>query len=112
MGVKKKKKKKKSSKKGKRSSVRQKQSFQRNSIVSGNTISFINKPLSNCVFITWVKKLGIKHFRGIKSRDNLPNQIKKNEWGILNLDTQIGPRTHWKAYTNGDEYAEYFDSFG
>ena len=62
--------------------------------------------------IAWVKKLGIKHFRGIKSRDNLPNQIKKDECGIINLDTFIGPGTHWVAYRSGNEYAEYFDSFG
>ena len=60
----------------------------------------------------WVKKLGIKHFRGIKSRDNLPKLIKKDECGIINLDTHIGPGTHWVAYRNGDKYAEYFDSFG
>ena len=113
-GSKKKKKqnKKKSSEKGKRSSVRQKQSFQRNTLVRGNTISFINKPLSNFDLIARVKKLGIKHFRGIKSKDNLPKQIKKNECGIINLDTHIGPGTHWIAYRNGDKYAEYFDSFG
>ena len=70
-----------------------------------NTTSFINKPVSNFDFITWVKKLGIKHFRGIKSRDNLPNQMKKNECGIINLDTHFGPGRHWIAYRNGDKYA-------
>ena len=95
-----------------RSSVRQKQSFQRNTLVRGNTISFTNKPLTNFDLIVRVNKLGIKHFRGIKSRDNLPKQIKKNECGIINLDTHIGPGTHWIAYRNGDKYAEYFDFFG
>ena len=33
----------------------------------------------------WVKKLGIKHFRGIYSRDGLPRKIKK-ECRIINLD--------------------------
>ena len=32
----------------------------------------------------WVKKLGIKHFRGIYSRDGLPKKIRK-ECGIINL---------------------------
>ena len=32
--------------------------------------------------------------------------------GIINLDSQIGPGTHWVAYRNGDIHAEYFDSFG
>ena len=75
-------------------------------------MKFINKPLSNFDLLSWVKKLGIKNFRGIKSRDNLPKQIKKDECGIINLDTYIGPGTHWVAYRNGDKYAEYFDSFG
>ena len=72
----------------------------------------MNKPLSNFDLLNWVKKLGIKHFRGIYSRDVLPKQIKKDECGIFNLDTQIGPGTHWVAYRNGKNEAEYFDSFG
>ena len=59
----------------------------------------------------WVKRLRIKHFRGIFSRDNLPKQIKR-ECGIVNLDYNIGPGTHWVAYRNVDRYCEYFDSFG
>jgi len=58
------------------------------------------------------QQLGIKHFRGVYSRDILPKQIKKDECGIINLDTQIGPGTHWVAYRNGKNEAEYFDSFG
>ena len=38
---------------------------------------FINKALSNFEIMDWVKKLGIKNFRGIYSRDNLPKKIKK-----------------------------------
>ena len=59
----------------------------------------------------WVKQLGIKNFRGIYSRDNLPDQISK-ECGIINLDSQIGSGTHWAAYRNIDNFCEYFDSFG
>ena len=77
-----------------------------------NNIKFINKPLSNFDLMDWAIKLGIKHFRGIYSRDNLPAIMKKNECGIVNLDSQIGPGTHWVAYRNGDKYGEYFDSFG
>ena len=60
----------------------------------------------------WVKQLGIKNFRGVFSRDNLPEQIRKSECGIVNLDTHIGPGTHWIAYRNGNRWCEYFDSFG
>ena len=75
-------------------------------------MKLINKPLSNFQLIDWVKKLKIKHFRGIYSRDNLPQKMKKDEVGIINLDSQIGAGTHWVAYRNGDKYVEYFDSFG
>ena len=75
-------------------------------------LKFVNKALSNFDLMDWVKKLGIKHFRGIYSRDNLPKHIKKGV-GIINLDTQIGQGTHWVAYRNiGPKYTEYFDSFG
>ena len=74
--------------------------------------------MSNIDLLNWVKKLGIKNFRGVYSRDALPTKILKNEVGIIpiniiiNLDSQIGPGTHWVAYRNRDKHAEYFDSFG
>ena len=76
-------------------------------------IKFINKPLSNFDLLNWVEQLGIKHFRGVFSRDNLPNQIEKKECGVINLDSQIGPGAHWVCYRNIDkDVCEYFDSFG
>ena len=74
----------------KRTTTRKKQPFQLNSINRGH---FVIKPLSNFDLMDWVKKLGIKHFRGIYSRDGLPNRIKK-ECGIINLDDITGPGTH------------------
>ena len=69
--------------------------------------------MSNIDLLNWVKKLGIKHFRGVYSRDGLPKQIKKDECGIINLDSQLGPGTHWVAYRNVESTCcEYFDSFG
>ena len=59
----------------------------------------------------WIKKLGIKYFRGIYSRDGLPKIIKK-ECGIINLDNMSGPGTHWVAYRNINNIVEYFDPFG
>ena len=59
----------------------------------------------------WVKKIDIKHFRGIYSRDGLPNKIRK-ECGIINLDDMTGPGTHWVCYRNIDNLVEYFDPFG
>ena len=49
----------------------------------------------------WIKILGIKHFRGIYSRDGLPKKIRK-ECGIINLDDMTGPGTHWVCYRNID----------
>ena len=103
---------KKSSKKGRRSASRKKQSIQKRSSSKHPSISFIDKPLSNFDLFNWVEKLGIKYFRGIYSRDALPPKILKNEVGIINLDSKIGPGTHWVAYRNGEKGAEYFDSFG
>ena len=68
--------------------------------------------MSNYDLLNWVKQLGIKYFRGVFSRDALPRQIKNKECGIVNLDSQIGPGTHWVAYRNIDRFCEYFDSFG
>ena len=68
---------KKKDQKGKRSAVRQKQSIQGDSINRRHSVKFINKPLSNFELLDWVKKLKIKHFRGIYSRDNLPQKMKK-----------------------------------
>ena len=60
----------------------------------------------------WIKRLGIKNFRGIYSRDGLPKKIKK-ECGIINLDDITGPGTHWVCYRNGESgFYEYFVPFG
>ena len=114
MGVKPKKKstQKKDLKKRRRSASRKKQSIQKRSSSEHSVVVFVNKPLSNFDLLNWVKKLGIKHFKGVYSRDALPTKMLKNEVGIINLDSQIGPGTHWVAYRNVDSTCEYFDSFG
>ena len=92
----------------KRSSFRKKQPIQLN---SNSRNHFVIKPLSNFDLMDWVKKLGIKHFRGIYSRDGLPKKIRK-ECGIINLDDMTGPGTHWVCYRNINNIVEYFDPFG
>ena len=78
-----------------------------------NAVRFINKPLSNIDLLQRVKQLGIKYFRGIYSRDNLPDKIHKLETGIINLDDSMGGGSHWICYRNVDkQYCEYFDPFG
>ena len=57
--------------------------------------------------------MGIKYFRSIYSRDQLPDQIKKKECGIINLDSIEGQGIHWVCYRNIDkQMVEYFDPFG
>ena len=74
---------------------------------------FVNKPLSNFDLEKWIDDLGIKHFRSIYSRDRLPDQIRKKECGIINLDSIEGEGTHWVCYRNIDkQMVEYFDPFG
>ena len=92
----------------KRSTTRKKQPIQLNSNTRNH---FVIKPLSNFDLMDWVKKLGIKHFSGIYSRDGLPHAIRK-ECGIINLDDIQGPGTHWVCYRNLDNVVEYFDPFG
>lgn len=45
-------------------------------------------------------------------RDTLPEQIKENESGIVNLDSIRGDGTHWVCYYKEGFHIEYFDSFG
>lgn len=72
----------------------------------------MNEPFSNFDLIDWVKKLGIKPFCGVFSRNNLPQKIQK-ECGIVNLDNKTGPRTRWVCYRNIDPVVtEYFDPYG
>ena len=73
---------------------------------------FVNKPLSNFNLEKWIDDLKIKHFRSIYSRDRLPDQIRKKECEIINLDSIEGEGTHWVCYRNLDEnMTEYFDPF-
>ena len=73
----------------------------------------INKPLSNFDLEGWINKLEIKHFRGIFSRDALPDKILKKECGIINLDDIVGQGTDWVCYRNLEKnLIEYFDPFG
>ena len=100
-------------KKGKGTAARQKQPIQFNPNSRNNIVRFINKPLSNIDLLHWVIPLGIKYFRGIYSRDNLPNKIHKLETGIINLHDSMGGGSHWVCYRNVDkQFCEYFDSFG
>ena len=87
-----------------------KQPFQGCITLRSHPLRLENKPLSNFKLLDWVQELGIERFRGVFSRDNLPNKIKR-ECGILNLYSSSGPGTHWVCYRNIGKYCEYFHSF-
>ena len=90
--------------------IRKKQSIQRN---PNSWKHFVNKPLSNFDLEKWVDDLEIIYFRSIYSRDRLPDQIRKKECGIINLDSIEGQGTHWVCCRNIDKLmVEYFDPFG
>lgn len=45
-------------------------------------------------------------------RDKLPFKRRKIECGVINLDNNDGPGTHWVAYKIRNKKIIYFDSFG
>lgn len=45
-------------------------------------------------------------------RNGLPLKIRIRESGIVNLDDQHGPGTHWTAYVKHGGNILYFDSIG
>lgn len=70
-----------------------------------------NRPLNELDLYRFAKDL--PNFRGVFMKDCLPLQPHKNECGILNLDLNSGPGTHWTAYyKKGSKRIIYFDSFG
>ena len=67
---------------------------------------FQNKPMSNFDIMNWVKELkNIKQFDGVFNKDS--RQWASN-CGIINLDSNNGPGTHWVCYVD----SFYFDPFG
>lgn len=45
-------------------------------------------------------------------RDGLPKRCRETECGVINLDSEIGPGTHWVSYYKKKKDCFYFDSFG
>ena len=71
--------------------------------------------LTNIELAEYVKTLGIKHFRGVYMRDTLPKTgPRREECGIMNLNTSREPGSHWICYFKDDTTRRriYFDSFG
>jgi hypothetical protein len=88
-----------------------------NKIKVGSDKHFVilqNEPLSNFQLLDAVKQLKIKNFRGVFLRNELPKQPRKNECGILNLDSSDSLKngTHWVAWYKKNLDKIYFDSYG
>lgn len=45
-------------------------------------------------------------------RTSLPNKPWNHECGVVNMDDESGPGTHWVAYKKVGKIVIYFDSFG
>lgn len=71
-----------------------------------------NKELTNEELIKYATCLKIPFFRGVYMKDALPDKIRKNETGIVNLDNSVGSGTHWICYKKLGNTVYYFDSFG
>lgn len=71
-----------------------------------------NKPLDELDIYDNMKRLKVKHFRGVFMRNDLPKKCLNSKCGIINLDSSDGPGTHWVAYGKRSNGIYYFDSFG
>jgi len=71
-----------------------------------------DKTLTNFDLIEYVDKLNIPKFRGVFMRDTLPVEPKKEECGIVNLNTSVERGSHWVCYYKNGLNRIYFDSYG
>lgn len=51
-------------------------------------------------------------YLGTFPKDELPIKLSTHQSCIINLDNHDGPGTHWVAVYCGNDYCEYFDSYG
>ena len=71
--------------------------------------------LSNLEIIDIIKNRNLeKHFGGVYSKDQLPNELIKDKFYIVNLqDHDEGNGSHWVSfYYNYPSTSIYFDSYG
>ena len=68
--------------------------------------------LSNFDILKIAKHLEIPNFKGVFTRDQLPEKIGNRESGIVNFNTSKEPGSHWVAYFREGSKKIYFDSFG
>jgi len=75
------------------------------------TIGLPARPLTN--FDLEKKLSSVSSFVGVFMRDQLTSKRRRKcECGIVNLNTQSQPGSHWVAYYVRGTNAVYFDSYG
>ena len=67
--------------------------------------------LSNFDILKIAKYLEIPYFKGVFTRDQLPEKLENKESGIVNFNTSKEPGSHWVAYFRDGNQKIYFDSF-
>jgi len=67
---------------------------------------------SNFELVEKAKKLRLNNFRGVFMRDQLNFTPLRYERGILNLNTNSEPGSHWVSWFKHGDEKYYFDSFG
>ena len=68
--------------------------------------------LSNFDILKIAKYLEIPNFKGLFTREQLPEKLENKESGIVNFNTSKEPGSHWVAYFRDGNQKIYFDSFG
>ena len=77
-----------------------------------DSVSLLNKPLSNLELIYAAKRMSLYEFRGVLLQDTHPKKAKLNECGILNLDSSSGDGTHWVMWFKKGKDKFYFNNYG
>ena len=69
-------------------------------------------PLTNFEIYDLVERIKIDHFRGCFMKNELPDDPKNTECGIVNFESDEMRGTHWVAYHKAGDLKQYFDSYG
>ena len=75
----------------------------------------MSNALSNLEIIDIIKNRNLeKHFGGVYSKDQLPNELIKDKFYIVNMESSnVGNGSHWTVfYYNYPSTSIYFDSYG
>lgn len=69
-------------------------------------------PLTNLDIQKAAERLEIRNFRGVFMSNELPKRVRKNECGVVNLESSEKLGTHWVCYWKNGNQSYFFDAFG